>query len=553
MVAGVRDILDATALPCLVDADDGYGDVKSVVNTIEAYERIGAAGALLEDQLRTGKQPGANAARGVAPIEVIEQKLRAAMAARRDAISSSSAAPTPPAPRGWTRRCGAASGFLRLGADGVFVAGLRKPEEFARVGAAFKGSWNAAVMFEGGRTPWMPPSELHGMGFTQVSYPIASFFASPHPRAGAAAARRAGGGRRSRPRRRRGGAGVPGSRGRGEAAPLGRDRAEVSLSPNAARLKPLLQRHHRTVKKNNQRARNIREESCTPFSAARSRLSPSRRCCPRARRAPRRSSSATTASPPTACPTPSRWRKASSRRKAPTSPAVLSSAGGGTTVRNLLTGNLAYGEVDLAGTVAAIQQGADLKIISDNVLTVAEFVWRRSRTRRSRPSRSSGQEDRLHQPALHQPGARCAAAEAAGLKPDEAELVKNRGFGEAVVALNLGSIDISAIRRSRLVERTRRKLRVVVAASDVAAAALQRHRRHHGSRRGIAGRFHPRDPARPAQGRRVQVLQHRRGVAIVAKAYNIEPDVATSAIHNLVAKSKSGVPYWGAGNFDFAA
>jgi NitT/TauT family transport system substrate-binding protein len=54
---------------------------------------------------------------------------------------------------------------------------------------------------------------------------------------------------------------------------------------------------------------------------------------------------------------------------------VLSSAGGGTTVRNLMTGHLAFGEIDLASTVAAIQQGADLKIISENVLAVAEFVW----------------------------------------------------------------------------------------------------------------------------------------------------------------------------------
>src|ERR1700749_533491 len=54
---------------------------------------------------------------------------------------------------------------------------------------------------------------------------------------------------------------------------------------------------------------------------------------------------------------------------------VLSSAGGGTTVRNLMTGHLSFGEIDLAGTVAAIQQGADLKIISEDVLTVAEFVW----------------------------------------------------------------------------------------------------------------------------------------------------------------------------------
>src|SRR5271169_4891029 len=54
---------------------------------------------------------------------------------------------------------------------------------------------------------------------------------------------------------------------------------------------------------------------------------------------------------------------------------ILSSIGGGTTIRNLLGGNLDYGEVDLAGTVAAIEQGNDLHIVSDNVLTVGEFVW----------------------------------------------------------------------------------------------------------------------------------------------------------------------------------
>src|ERR1700748_1767784 len=54
---------------------------------------------------------------------------------------------------------------------------------------------------------------------------------------------------------------------------------------------------------------------------------------------------------------------------------ILSSDGGGTTVRTMLGGNLAYGEINPTATVTAIQQGADLKIVSDNVQTVAEFVW----------------------------------------------------------------------------------------------------------------------------------------------------------------------------------
>ena len=41
MLAGIRDIVEASKLPCLVDADDGYGDVKSVVRTIQASEGAG--------------------------------------------------------------------------------------------------------------------------------------------------------------------------------------------------------------------------------------------------------------------------------------------------------------------------------------------------------------------------------------------------------------------------------------------------------------------------------------------------------------------------------
>ena len=42
MLAGIRDIVEASKLPCLVDADDGYGDVKSVVRTIQGSEAAAA-------------------------------------------------------------------------------------------------------------------------------------------------------------------------------------------------------------------------------------------------------------------------------------------------------------------------------------------------------------------------------------------------------------------------------------------------------------------------------------------------------------------------------
>src|SRR6202023_2057772 len=55
---------------------------------------------------------------------------------------------------------------------------------------------------------------------------------------------------------------------------------------------------------------------------------------------------------------------------------LISSAGGGTSLRNMLAGGgVPYGEVNPGVVVSAILAGADLKIVSDNALTVAEFVW----------------------------------------------------------------------------------------------------------------------------------------------------------------------------------
>jgi 2-methylisocitrate lyase-like PEP mutase family enzyme len=171
MLAGIRDIVDASQLPCLVDADDGYGDVKSVVRTIQGYETAGVSGALLEDQSREVKQPGAAPARSVVPIEIMEQKLKAAMEARRNADFVIIGRTDAYGAEGLDAALKRAERFLRLGVDGVFVAGLKTPEDYVRVGKAFKGNWNCAAIFEAAATPWLTPAQLYNMGFSQVAYP----------------------------------------------------------------------------------------------------------------------------------------------------------------------------------------------------------------------------------------------------------------------------------------------------------------------------------------------------------------------------------------------
>lgn len=53
----------------------------------------------------------------------------------------------------------------------------------------------------------------------------------------------------------------------------------------------------------------------------------------------------------------------------------LTSAGGGTSVRNTLAGDLPFGEVALPAAILAIQAGQPLKIISGGVESVADILW----------------------------------------------------------------------------------------------------------------------------------------------------------------------------------
>jgi len=231
---------------------------------------------------------------------------------------------------------------------------------------------------------------------------------------------------------------------------------------------------------------------------------------------------------------------------------ILSSAGGGTTVRNLMTGHLSYGEIDLAGTVAAIQQGADLKIISDNVLTVAEFVWA---VKPDSPIKTiqelKGKKIGYTNPRSTSQALDILLLEQAGLKPDAAELVKTGGFGEAIVALNLGLIDASAI-ADPVWSKNKSHFRVLVSASDVLPPLCNVIGVTTAEAAASKGDF----IRAVLRGRRMAVefmYSHPDEAAdIVAKAYNLDSEVAKSTIHNLVAPAKSGVAYWGPGNFDFA-
>jgi len=176
MTAGIRDIAAATDLPFFADGDDGYGDVKSVARMMQLYEDLGVGGVLIEDQQRENKQQRAERALGVVDRAVIDAKLRVALAERRTRDTLVIGRTDCAGLLGLDEALRRAEGFLALGVDGVFIAGLKAMDDYARVGRELRGAQLSAALFETPGMPWPTPAELGALGYAHVSYPATLIF-----------------------------------------------------------------------------------------------------------------------------------------------------------------------------------------------------------------------------------------------------------------------------------------------------------------------------------------------------------------------------------------
>lgn len=168
--AAVRDILQATELPALVDADDGYGDVKNVVHTVRSYERMGVSALMIEDQTWP-KRCGHMAGKSVVPAEVAEAKIRAACAERLDPQTFILARTDARAVHGFDDALRRAERYLAAGADGLFIEAPESVEEMKIIGRAFDVPLLANPL-EGGRSPILSPGEYRELGFAMIGYGI---------------------------------------------------------------------------------------------------------------------------------------------------------------------------------------------------------------------------------------------------------------------------------------------------------------------------------------------------------------------------------------------
>src|SRR5215467_8194001 len=122
-------IARAVKIPAIVDADTGFGGSENVARTIRDLEAAGLAGCHIEDQ-EFPKRCGHLSGKSLVDVEEMTEKIKAAVAARRDPDFMVIARTDARAVEDFNRTLDRALRYVEAGADAIFPEALQSEQEF---------------------------------------------------------------------------------------------------------------------------------------------------------------------------------------------------------------------------------------------------------------------------------------------------------------------------------------------------------------------------------------------------------------------------------------
>ncbi len=159
-----------TELPCIVDADTGFGEPMNVARSVQELENAGLAGCHIEDQFnpkRCGHLDGKN----VVDVDTAAKRIRAAADARRDPNFLIMARTDIRATDGLQAAQDRARALVDAGADAIFPEAMKDLSEFQAIRDAVDVPI-LANMTEFGQSALFTVDELAGVGVNMVIYPV---------------------------------------------------------------------------------------------------------------------------------------------------------------------------------------------------------------------------------------------------------------------------------------------------------------------------------------------------------------------------------------------
>ena len=166
MVHNAHAISAAVQVPVIADADTGYGNELNMTRTIHEYERSGAAGVHIEDQVFP-KKCGHLGGKQVIPRAEYIRKIAAAVQARRDSDFVIIARTDANAVVGFDEAIARANAALDVGADLALVEAPENLQQMAAVPELVHGPCVLNVLI-GGKSPLQPLAEVESMGYRMV-------------------------------------------------------------------------------------------------------------------------------------------------------------------------------------------------------------------------------------------------------------------------------------------------------------------------------------------------------------------------------------------------
>lgn len=169
MVENAARIVRSVDVPVIADADTGYGNELNAFRTVQEYERRGAAAIHIEDQV-SPKRCGHLDDKEIVSREDYLAKIRAAVAAKRDADFMIIARTDARAVAGLDEALARANAALAAGADMAFVEAPQTMEELAAVPKRVNGPCLLNVV-RGGKTPEIDLRRAQEMGYRLAIVP----------------------------------------------------------------------------------------------------------------------------------------------------------------------------------------------------------------------------------------------------------------------------------------------------------------------------------------------------------------------------------------------
>lgn len=176
MTEATRRMADRLSVPLIADGDTGHGELHNVARTVRDFERAGASGVLLEDQVAP-KRCGHFSGKQVIPAAEMLAKLRVALDTRNDPNFVIIARTDARAVEGIESAIDRANRYGEAGADVCFVEAPQSRDELAKIVNDIPFP-HLANMLPGGMTPILSCEELEQLGFKIAVDPVGTLLAT---------------------------------------------------------------------------------------------------------------------------------------------------------------------------------------------------------------------------------------------------------------------------------------------------------------------------------------------------------------------------------------